>query len=97
LHGLHGSDTGGMWVRNLFDDCGWVFPCAVVRTDGVSATAIRSGATGLTSETVERFLVATGSGQDFVFASGYCFEHVRNPDRDVRVTGDCPAASTTME
>jgi len=71
LHGLHGSDVGGIWVRHIFDACGWIYPFPVARTDNISATAIRNGATGYTSETVERFLAAARSGKDFQFPSGY--------------------------
>ncbi|SIT43756.1 conserved membrane hypothetical protein [Paraburkholderia ribeironis] len=81
VHGLHGSDTGGMWVRHLFDDSGWIYPCAVVRSDQVSATAIRGGAIGLTSKTVEQFLAAARSGDDFDFPSGYRFEQTRDQAR----------------
>lgn len=75
IHGLHGSDAGGMWVRNIFDSSGWIYPFPVVRTGHVSATAIREGAVGLTSATVERFLAAKRSGHDFVFPSGYVFRN----------------------
>lgn len=75
IHGLHGSDAGGMWVRNIFDDSGWIYPCPVARTGHVSATAIRQGAVGLTSATVEKFLAAKRGGDDFVFPSGYVFRN----------------------
>jgi hypothetical protein len=75
IHGLHGSDAGGMWVRNIFDDSGWIYPCPVVRTGNVSATAIRQGAIGLTSITVEEFLAARRTGNDFIFPSGYVFRN----------------------
>lgn len=75
IHGLHGSDPGGMWVRNIFDDSGWIYPFPVTRTGHVSATAIREGAVGLTSATVEKFLAAKRRGEDFVFPSGYVFRN----------------------
>lgn len=75
IHGLHGSDPGGMWVRNIFDDSGWIYPCPVVRSGQISATAIRQGAVGLTSATVEDFLAARRSGRDFTFPSGYVFRN----------------------
>lgn len=75
LHGLHGSDTGGMWVRHIFDASGWIYPCPVIRSDDISATAIREGAVGYTSATVERFLAAARADRDFVFPSGYVFRH----------------------
>lgn len=75
IHGIHGSDIGGIWVRNIFDISGWVYPIPVIRSDGISATAIREGAVGYTSTTVEAFLKASRLGQDFVFPSGYIFEN----------------------
>lgn len=56
LHGIHGSDLGGMWVRGIYDESGWIYPVAVVRKDDVSATAIRAGAKGLTTPSVEQRL-----------------------------------------
>jgi nicotinic acid mononucleotide adenylyltransferase len=53
IHGIHGSDLGGMWVRNIYDECGWVYPYAVRRTDNVSATSIRAGAEGMATRVVE--------------------------------------------
>lgn len=75
IHGLHGSDPGGMWVRNIFDDSGWIYSCPVVRSGKISATAIRQGAVGLTSATVEEFLAARRCGRDFTFPSGYVFRN----------------------
>jgi hypothetical protein len=43
LHGLHGSDLGGMWVRGIYDESGWIYPFPVRRRDGFSATAIGGG------------------------------------------------------
>jgi hypothetical protein len=62
LHALHGSDLGGMWVRNICDECGWIYPFAVRRTDGVSATAIRNGALGMTSALVGDVLAQLRAG-----------------------------------
>jgi len=73
VHGLHGSDVGGIWVRHIFDLCGWIYPFPVRRVDNISATAIRNGAVGCTSETVEEFLQVVRSGQEFRFPSGYVF------------------------
>lgn len=56
LHGIHGSDLGGMMVRSIYDECGWIHPYAVRRIDGVSATAIRNGATGMAMPSVETVL-----------------------------------------
>ena len=56
LHGIHGSDFGGMTVRGILDECGWIYPMTFLRRDGVSATAIRAGAQGMTSELVAEVL-----------------------------------------
>lgn len=79
LHGIHGSDPGGMWVRTIFDYSGWLYPCPFVRSDTISATAIRDGAIGLTSATVEAFLAASRSGRDFTFPSGFVVANASNP------------------
>jgi hypothetical protein len=60
LHGLHGSDLGGMWVRGIYDESGWIYPFPVRRRDGISATAIRSGAKGMTASAVTEVLNAFG-------------------------------------
>lgn len=52
IHGLHGSDYGGMTVRGILDECGWIYPVSFRRRDNVSATAIRAGARGMTSKIV---------------------------------------------
>lgn len=56
LHGIHGSDLGGMWVRSIYDESGWIYPVSFRRIDSVSATAIRNGACGMTTPRVEREL-----------------------------------------
>ncbi|WNG40134.1 DUF2917 domain-containing protein [Archangium violaceum] len=56
IHGIHGSDLGGMWVRNIYDECGWIYPYPVQRIDRVSATAIRKGARGMAPGIVEQIL-----------------------------------------
>ena len=48
LHTLHGTDFGGMLVRQISDECGWIYPWCILRRDKVSATAIRRGAKGMT-------------------------------------------------
>lgn len=78
IHGLHGSDIGGIWVRHIFDLSGGIYPYPIKRVDNISATAIRSGATGYTTNTVERFLGASRANQDFVFPSGYVFKASNN-------------------
>jgi nicotinic acid mononucleotide adenylyltransferase len=52
LHTLHGTDFGGMMVRAICDDCGWIYPWRILRRDNVSATAIRKGAKGMTPAVV---------------------------------------------
>lgn len=56
IHGLHGSDYGGMLVRAIYDESTGIWPCAIVRKDNVSATAIRNGAQNMTSPTVTKIL-----------------------------------------
>lgn len=56
IHGIHGSDLGGMWVRGIYDESGWLYPYSVVRSDKVSATAIRNGAKGQTTQTVQTMI-----------------------------------------
>lgn len=56
VHGIHGSDLGGMWVRGIYDESGWIYPYPVVRRDKVSATAIRNGAPGMTTRNVEQMM-----------------------------------------
>ncbi|HUN53045.1 MAG TPA: hypothetical protein VMU42_18105 [Candidatus Sulfotelmatobacter sp.] len=56
MHGIHGSDFGAMLVRTIMDESGWYYPFPVVRRGSISATAIRAGAAGLTSPSVEREL-----------------------------------------
>ncbi|MGY1488956.1 hypothetical protein ACW4YW_06020 [Methylobacillus pratensis] len=80
LHGMHGSDVGGIWVRNIFELSGGIHPYPVVRSDCISATAIREGAVGYTTPTIEAFLEATRAGKDFVFPTGYLFKN-NNMDR----------------
>jgi len=56
LHGIHGSDWGGMLVRAIMDECGWIYPMPIVRRDRISATAIRAGARGMVAAGVEEAL-----------------------------------------
>lgn len=56
LHGIHGSDLGGMWVRGIYDESGWIYPYPVKRVDNVSATAIRNGAKGMATQAVENII-----------------------------------------
>jgi hypothetical protein len=56
IHGIHGSDIGGMMVRTIMDESGWYYPLPVRRADQVSATAIRAGAKGMTTPSVTEAL-----------------------------------------
>ena len=75
MHGIHGSDVGGIWVRNIFEIAGGIYPYPVIRSDCISATAIREGAVGYTTPTIEAFLAASRAGTDFIFPSGYVFKN----------------------
>jgi len=65
IHCLHGSDLGGMLIRNICDESGWMYPMAVRRRDGVSGTAIRNGAITMTSAIVAETLVHLKAGTAF--------------------------------
>ena len=62
LHGIHGSDFGGMHARLIMDESGWIYPMPFLRRDGVSATAIRGGVRGLTARAVEAVLRQLSDG-----------------------------------
>ncbi len=83
IHGLHGSDLGGMWVRGIYDESGWIYPMPVRRRDGVSATAIRHGATGMTASVVTRILMAFQSGATQLELNGQSYA-VSNGDVDLQ-------------
>jgi nicotinic acid mononucleotide adenylyltransferase len=55
LHGLHGSDRHGVLVRMIYDSA-FMLPYLAIRSDAVSATAIRAGKKGMTSPTVEAIM-----------------------------------------
>lgn len=69
IHGIHGSDWGGMMVRAIMDECGWIHPMPTLRRDGVSATAIRAGARGMTSKAVAEALDRLAQGLPAVVAN----------------------------
>jgi hypothetical protein len=75
LHGLHGTDHGGMTVRNIYDECGWIYPWRVMRRDKVSATAIRRGAKGMTSAVVTDVLGQLTANLPVVAAGGRRFRN----------------------
>lgn len=64
IHGLHGSDVGGMLVRSIYDECMGIIPYAVKRIDGISATAIRAGAQGMTTPGVAAYISSLNAGTD---------------------------------
>ncbi|SDW77238.1 Predicted N-acyltransferase, GNAT family [Marininema mesophilum] len=74
IHGIHGSDLGGMWVRRIYDESGWITPFPIRRVDGVSATAIRDGAKGMASQAVERVLAAFAAGDESILISGRLYD-----------------------
>jgi hypothetical protein len=84
LHGLHGTDNGGMYVRQIYDECGWIYPWRVLRRDGVSATAIRRGAKGMTSNVVTDVLEQLSANVPVVTAGGRRFRN----DNGVLTEGD---------
>jgi hypothetical protein len=75
LHGLHGTDIGGMTVRGIYDECGWIYPWRVLRRDKVSATAIRRGAKGMTSKVVTDVLQQLTENRPVVTAGGRSFRN----------------------
>jgi hypothetical protein len=76
LHGMHGSDLGGMWVRSIYDESGWIYPVPVRRQNGVSATAIRNGADGMTSEAVGSLVGYLRSGVERFEVAGRLFRNI---------------------
>jgi hypothetical protein len=75
LHGLHGTDYGGMLVRAIYDECGWIYPWRIMRRDNVSATAIRRGAKGMTSAVVTDVLEQLSQNLPVVSAGGRRFRN----------------------
>lgn len=75
LHGLHGTDLGGMLVRQIYDECGWIYPWRIMRRDKVSATAIRRGAKGMTSGVVTDVLTQLSANVPVVVAGGRRFRN----------------------
>jgi nicotinic acid mononucleotide adenylyltransferase len=84
LHGLHGTDHGGMTVRSIYDECGWIYPWRILRRDNVSATAIRRGAKGMTSSVVTDVLEQLTANLPVVTAGGRRFRN----DNGVLTEGD---------
>jgi len=84
LHCLHGTDNGGMYVRQICDECGWIYPWRVLRRDNVSATAIRAGAKGMTAAVVTDVLAQLTANVPVVTAGGRRFRN----DNGVLTEGD---------
>jgi nicotinic acid mononucleotide adenylyltransferase len=75
LHVLHGTDFGGMTVRNICDECGWIYPWRILRRDKVSATAIRRGAKDMTANVVTDVLGQLTQNLPEVTAGGRRFRN----------------------
>lgn len=75
LHGLHGTDDGGMTVRRIYDETAWIYPWCILRRDKVSATAIRSGARGMTPAVVTDVLGQLTANLPVVTAGGRRFRN----------------------
>jgi hypothetical protein len=75
LHTLHGTDFGGMLVRQICDECGWIYPWCTLRRDNISATAIRRGAKGMTSSIVTDVLSQISQNVPVVTAGGRRFRN----------------------
>jgi hypothetical protein len=75
LHSLHGTDFGGMYVRQICDECGWIYPWRIMRRDNISATAIRKGAKGMTPSVVTDVLGQLAANLPEVTAGGRRFRN----------------------
>lgn len=75
LHIIHGTDFGGMLVRQIADECGWIYPWCILRRDKVSATAIRRGAKGMTPPIVTDVLDQISQNLPTVSAGGRIFRN----------------------
>ncbi len=75
LHMLHGTDFGGMLVRSISDECGWIYPWRILRRDKISATAIRAGAKGMTPPVVTDVLGQISANLPVVTAGGRRFRN----------------------
>ena len=64
-----------MLVRQICDECGWIYPWRILRRDEVSASAIRRGATGMTSPVVADVLSQISRNLPVVTAGGRRFRN----------------------
>ena len=62
-------------MRQICDECGWIYPWRILRRDGVSATAIRRGAKGMTSAVVTDVLEQLTANLPVVTAGGRRFRN----------------------
>lgn len=74
LHGLHGSDIGGMWVRNIYDESGWIYPYSIIRKNLISSTLIREGVKGMASEIIEEILDNIAKGKEAFVVKNKTFD-----------------------
>jgi len=78
IHALHGSDLGGMWLRSIYDESGWLYPYPVVRRDNISATAIRNGAKDMTPPVIEIMITHINNGRNTFNVNGLVYSFNRN-------------------
>jgi hypothetical protein len=86
LHALHGTDLGGILIRFISDECGWIYPWRIMRRDKISATAIRNGARGMTPPVVTDVLGQLSRNLPVVTAGGRRFRN----DNGVLTEADKP-------
>ena len=55
LHGLLGTDEGGMLLHDIYDET-WIKPFVKLRLDNISGTAIRKGEKGMTTPKITEVL-----------------------------------------
>ncbi|WP_218641411.1 GNAT family N-acetyltransferase [Bacillus cereus] len=99
IHGIHGSDLGGMWVRRIYDESGWIYPYAIRRVDGISATAIRNGSKGMAPKIIEEILCAFResastvqvASQTFHISEGLLQESLPKPCEELEKLGSVEA------
>ncbi len=77
IHGIHGSDLGGMWIRGIYDESGHIYPYPVRRIDNISATAIRKGEKGMAPTAIEEILRHLRAGASEITINKTTF-NVRN-------------------
>jgi hypothetical protein len=64
-----------MLVRQICDECGWIYPWCILRRDKISATAIRRGAKGMTPTIVTDVLAQISQNLPIVSAGGRQFRN----------------------